>query len=192
MAKKERDDLPNKTLHWIAKKTGSPWAWCWRHAARVKRSFETETERFRIMVKHNFAGVWRLVTSEFKRSDGSTAYPYGKEAIGMLIYDEHGHMSAQIMKPDRPIFVSGNIRRGTAEEIKAAFDGYTAYFGTYEVDEEGGTVTHRVMGSYFPNWVSQDQKRFFEFSGNRLTLKTPPIPAAGKMVTGILVWERAV
>ena len=142
------------------------------------------------MVKNNFVGVWRLVTSEFKQSGGSTGYPYGKDAIGVLIYDEHGHMSAQIMDPDRPIFASGDIRKGTADEIRAAFDGYMAYFGNYEVDEEEGTVTHRVRGSHFPNWVGQDQKRFFEFSGNRLTLKTPPIPAAGTMVTGILVWER--
>ena len=144
------------------------------------------------MVKDNFVGVWRLVTCEFKLSEGGTVYPCGKEAIGMLIYDEHGHMSAQAMNPDRPIFVSGDIRKGTAEEIKAAFDGYTAYFGIYEVDEEEGTVTHRIRGSLFPNWVGQDQKRFFEFSGNRLTLKTPPIPAAGRMVTAILVWEREV
>jgi hypothetical protein len=144
------------------------------------------------MVKHNFVGVWRLVTFEFKRSDGSTAYPYGKYAIGILIYDKHGHMSAQIMNPDRPIFVTGDIRKGTAEEIKAAFDGYMAYFGIYEVDEEEGTVTHRLRGSHFPNWVGQDLKRFFEFSGNRLTLKTPPISAAGTTVTGILVWEREV
>jgi Lipocalin-like domain len=144
------------------------------------------------VVKNNFVGVWKLVTSEFKRSDGSTAYPYGKNAIGMLIYDEHGHMSAQVMNPDRPLFVSGDIRKGTPEEIKAAFDGYTAYFGNYEVDEQNTTVIHRLRGSHFPNWMGQEQKRFFEFSGNRLTLKTPPIPAAGTMVTGILIWEREV
>lgn len=142
------------------------------------------------MAKNKFVGTWRLVTSEFKRSDGSTAYPYGKEAIGMLIYDEDGHISAQVMNPDRPIFISGDIRKGTAEEVKAAFDGYTAYFGTYEVNEEESTVIHHLRGSHFPNWVGQDQKRFFEFSGNRLTLKTPAIPAAGTVVTGILVWER--
>ena len=73
------------------------------------------------MGKHRFVGVWRLVTSEFKLSDGSTAYPYGKEAIGMLIYDTHGYMSVQVMNPNRPIFASGDIRNGTAEEIKAAF-----------------------------------------------------------------------
>ena len=143
------------------------------------------------MVKDKFVGVWKLVAVELKvAADGATIYPYSKDAVGMLTYDEHGHMSGQIMKPDRPLFVSGDIRNGTPEEIKAAFDGYTAYFGNYEIDEKEGTVTHRVLGSHFPNWVGQDQKRFFEFSGNRLTLRTPPIPTSGTTVTLVLVWER--
>jgi hypothetical protein len=94
------------------------------------------------------------------------------------------------MNPDRPLFLSGDLLKGAPEEIKAAYEGYTAYFGTYEVNEQEGTVTHRVRGSLFPNWVGQEQKRFFEFSGNGPALKTPPIRAAGAMVTGILVWER--
>jgi hypothetical protein len=78
------------------------------------------------MVKDKFVGVWRLVTSEFRLSDGSTAYPYSKEAIGMLIYDEQGYLSAQGMRPDRSAFVSGDIRNGTPEEIEGAFNGYLA------------------------------------------------------------------
>jgi len=88
------------------------------------------------MVKDNFVGVWKLVASEVKLSDGRTAYPYGKDAVGMLVYDKQGHMSDHLMNPDRPLFFSGDIRNGTPEEIKAAFDGYAAYFGTYEVDEQ--------------------------------------------------------
>ncbi|HAK59112.1 MAG TPA: hypothetical protein DCO77_01845 [Nitrospiraceae bacterium] len=142
------------------------------------------------MIKDNFVGIWRLVSSEFKQSDGEIAYPFGNDTVGMLIYDESGHMSVQFMRSERPAFVSNDLRNGTPEEIQAAFDGYVAYFGTYEVNEEDGTVTHRIRGSLFPNWVGQNQKRFFAFSGNRLTLKTPPMPAAGTTVTGILVWER--
>jgi hypothetical protein len=144
------------------------------------------------MVKDDFVGVWRLVTSEFKLADGNTVYPYTEGAIGMLIYDENGYMSAQGMRPDRSFFVSGDLRNGTPEEINEAFNGYLAYFGKYEVNEQEGTVTHQIKGALFPNWVGQDQKRFFEFSGNRLTLKTPPIPAAGTTVVGILVWEREI
>jgi hypothetical protein len=142
------------------------------------------------MIKDKFVGVWKLVASEVKLAKGTTVYPYGTNPVGMLTYDQSGHMSAQVMNPDRPLFVSGDIRNGTPEEIKAAFDGYTAYFGNYEVDEQEGTVTHRVLGSHFPNWVGQDQKRFFAFSGNRLTLRTPPIATSGTTVTLVLVWER--
>ena len=142
------------------------------------------------MVRDNFVGTWRLVTSEFTRSDGRVMYPYGKDAIGMLIYDEHGYMSAQVMRPDRPIFSSGDIVKGTPEETKVAFDGFVAYFGTYKVNTEEGTVTHLIRGSHFPNWVGREQKRFFEFSGNRLTLEMRHKSATGRLVTGIFVWER--
>ncbi len=108
----------------------------------------------------------------------------------MLIYDEHGYMSVHIMRPDRPIFTFGDIRNGAQDEVKTAFDGYLASFGRYDFNVIDGTVTHHIQGSHFPNWVGQDQKRFFEFSGNRLIIKTQPIPTAGTVVTGILIWER--
>jgi hypothetical protein len=144
------------------------------------------------MSKNNFVGVWKLVASEFERADGVKTYPYGEGTIGMLIYDEHGYMSVHIMRPDRPIFASGDIRNGTQGEIKTAFNGYLAYFGRFDFNENEGTVTHHIQGSHFPNWVGQDQKRSFEFSDNRLIIKTQPIPAAGTVVTGILIWEREV
>jgi signal transduction histidine kinase len=65
---------------------------------------------------NNFAGVWKLVSSEFERADGVKTYPYGDGAIGMLIYDEHGYISVHIMRPDRPIFASGDIRNGSPDE----------------------------------------------------------------------------
>ncbi|GEM_PF-6774270 len=44
-------------------------------------------------------------------------------------------MAVQIMRSDRPAFASGERLEGTQEEIKAAFEGYFAYYGTYEVNE---------------------------------------------------------
>jgi len=143
------------------------------------------------MGKEQFVGTWKLVSSEFRRSDGEVTYPMGRNASGMLMYDASGHMSVQIIRPDRPAFASGDQLKGTLEEIKSAFEGCVAYFGTYEVNEKKGTVTHHVEGSSFPNWVGTDQRRFFEFYGNRLTLSTPPAPFGGEHVTALLVWERA-
>jgi hypothetical protein len=141
-------------------------------------------------VASRFVGAWRLVSSEFRRSDGRVSYPYGPDAVGMLIYDAAGRMAVQIMRPDRPLFAAGDLMNGTAEEIRFAFERYVAYCGTFHVDEQEGAVTHEITASLFPNWVGQGQKRYFQFEGNRLTLTTPPSLAKGMTVTGVLIWER--
>ncbi|MFC2039355.1 lipocalin-like domain-containing protein [Chloroflexota bacterium] len=143
------------------------------------------------MVKEQFIGTWKLVLSEFRLSDGQAVYPLGKEATGMLMYDASGHMSAQLMRRDRPTFASDDPFSGTLSEIKPAFEGFAAYFGTYEINEERAIVVHHVEGSLFPNWVGGNQIRFFELSGDRLTLSAPPIPMSGREMTGFLIWERA-
>ena len=137
-----------------------------------------------------FIGTWKLVTSEFRTSDGKVSYPLGEKAVGILLYDSGGRMAVQLMRPDRPKFASGDMRGGTPEEIKTAAEGYVAYFGTYDVDEKQGSVVHHVEASLFPNWLGQDQMRFFEFSDDLLTLRTPPILSGGQEITGVLVWKR--
>src|SRR5262245_19685894 len=89
------------------------------------------------------------------------------------MYDATGYMAAQLLPLDRPKFASGNRLQGTQEEIKAAFDGYFAYFGPYEVNEAEGVVILHVRGSIFPNDVGMDNIRYYEFSGDRLTLSPP-------------------
>jgi len=142
------------------------------------------------MGKDEFVGTWKLVSFEMRRSDGQVVYPFSKNVVGVVSYDAKGNMSVQLMLPERPAFAINDQMKGTSEEIKAAFEGYVAYFGTYEVDEEKGTVTHHVKGSMFPNFVGSDMVRFFEFSANRLTLRAPPIQAGGIAVTSLLIWER--
>ena len=137
-----------------------------------------------------FMGTWKLVTSEFRTSDGKVSYPLGEKAVGILMYDSGGRMAVQLMRQDRPRFASGDMRGGTPEEAKIAADGYVAYFGTYEVEDRKGTVVHHVEASLFPNWMGQDQVRFFEFSSDLLTLKTLPILSGGQEITGVLVWKR--
>lgn len=142
------------------------------------------------MGSDQFIGTWGLVTSEFRRSDGTIIYPYGQDALGVLTYDAAGNVTAQVIRADRPTFVSGDLYSGTPEEIRAAFEGSIAYFGRYDVNEAAGTVTHHVTGCTFPNWIGSDQTRFFALSGHRLTLSTPPILAGGSTMVGVLIWER--
>ena len=142
------------------------------------------------MANEKFVGSWKLVSLDARGSDGEIIYPFGQNPVGMIAYDAKGHMSVHVMCLDRPAFASGDQHTGTTEEIKSALEGYIAYYGTYMVNEEAGTVIHRVEASLFPNWIGIEQKRFFKLSGDRLTLSTPPIPYRGSHRTVTLVWER--
>jgi len=143
-----------------------------------------------IMKKERFTGIWKLVSSEFRLLDGKVVYPYGRDAVGILMYSAGGHMCVQIMRPDRLKFASGDRLMGTAEETRSAYEGYAAYYGTYEVNEEEGIVIHRTEGNLFPNWAGVAQKRFFELSDDMLTLSTPEVCLRGQQMTGILHWKR--
>jgi len=135
-------------------------------------------------------GTWKLISFETQRENGEVMHPFGKNAEGSLIYTKFGRFSVQLMRPDRPQFASGNQMRGTTEEIKANYEGFVSYYGRYEFDRKKGFVIHRVEGSLFPNWEGQRQKRFYELSGNRLKLSTPPTLWGGGEVVGVLIWER--
>jgi len=143
------------------------------------------------MDKEKFTGAWRLISTEYRSEDGGVTYPFGRETIGQLMYDGKRNMAVQIIKAKRPNFVSNDWLKGTPEEIKAAFEGYRCYFGTYDVDERKKIVMHHVQGSSFPNWmIGVDHVRYYEFSGNRLILRTVPLLMDGKKVVGRLVWEQ--
>ena len=95
------------------------------------------------------------------------------------------------MNPERPLFASGDLTRGSDTEVRAALAGYIAYYGTYTVDWPRGVITHHVQGALFPNWIGGDQVRTFRLDGDRLTITTPPIRMGGEDSTTVLVWERA-
>jgi len=120
-------------------------------------------------------GTWKLVSYEARDSDGRAQSPLGQNVSGLLVYDGRGNMSAHVMRNDLAPFAALDPARATDLELRAAFDGYGSYFGTYTVDEASQTVTHHVRGAWYPNWIGHDQVRHFKFDGNRLLLTTPPI-----------------
>ena len=125
-------------------------------------------------------GAWRLVSYESRDNTGAVHYPFGQGAIGRLLYDAHGNVSAMLMKSDRPPFASQDPLRGTDAEVRAAFHGFSAYFGTYSVDPLTRTVTHHVIAASYPNWANGDQVRCYKLDGKHLVLSTPPIQIGGR------------
>ena len=143
------------------------------------------------MVNSKFVGTWKLVSFEICFADGSVFSPFGDHPCGTLIYDDKKKFAAQLMRSNRRKFESNDHLKGTPEEIKEAFEGYVAYFGTYEINDDK-TVIHKVSGSLFPNWIGDDQIRYYKFFENYLELSTPPMQAADLTFTGVLTWERSM
>ena len=88
---------------------------------------------------------------------------------GMIYYGSHGEMAVQIA-PDIERKRAGPVM--TPEEAKRALTDYIAYFGTYSIDEQAGTVTHHLEATIQPG-DSGDIVRRYEFAGDRLVLRRP-------------------
>jgi hypothetical protein len=112
-----------------------------------------------------FVGTWRLVSIT---KNGKTDPNRGPHPTGLIHYDSTGHIAVQIM-PDRVRGYAGS--EPTPDEAKAAITGYTAYFGTYTIDESARTVTHHRTGNIHPN-STVDVTRSYEFAtDDRLVLR---------------------
>lgn len=134
-------------------------------------------------------GAWNLVSLYAQDPSGQTGYPFGRNAQGRLIYEPNGRMAVQLMNPNRPRFASGDPLLTSEAEVRAAFDGYAAYYGSYSVDQGERIIVHHVEAALMPNWVGTDQVRHFGFQGNCLTLKGPLVRGGVQEVVS-LVWER--
>jgi hypothetical protein len=87
-------------------------------------------------------GTWRVVRFVDTDPSGKVTYPFGEKPGGYVVYDPSGHLSVQIMRrPAQPTFAAGDDDKGTDAEVRAAYDGFVAYFGTYRVDE-ANSVSH--------------------------------------------------
>ena len=144
------------------------------------------------MKQNPFVGTWHLVDVHFYKANGDIVKLYGEQPRGMLMYDAHGHMNGQVMQRERPRLPKGRHTQNALDEYHAILRGYIAYFGTYESDENAGTLTHHVHGSLIPDWVGTDQIRLYEFRNHnkQLILRTPPAELRGDTLAGELIWER--
>jgi hypothetical protein len=139
-------------------------------------------------IKNRFVGTWKLVGVEQRNAAGEVVPPAapqssGRPPLGVIIYDAAGYVAVTIMPSERKKYAAA---QPTDEEATAALAGYAAYFGTFTINEAEGVVTHHLQGSVNPA-MAAEQKRGFELSGNRLTLKPPPGPGGTQ---SRLTWER--
>ncbi len=140
------------------------------------------------MSKEQFLGTWKLVSFVYKADDESVFYPYGKDALGTIHYDEEGYMSAIISRNDRPLLSADDYINLPDHEKQELSKGFVAYAGAYEILEN--KVRHYVDVSFYPNWIGTTLERFYSFQNGSLVLSTPPVSLRGKQFTGYVTWGK--
>lgn len=141
--------------------------------------------------KEDLVGTWSLVSYHVTDDEGNKTYPMGEDCSGFIMYHPDGYMSAQMMSQGRPKYASGALHTGTKEEMAAAAEGYLAYCGPYEVNEEDQIVTHHMSVSMNPTWLGDTQPRYVTLKeDDTIEISSPPIIVDGKEQQTTLVWKR--
>lgn len=135
-------------------------------------------------------GTWKLesridVTATGERHPEPSL---GEDPIAFLIYDRAGHFAAQFMKRDRSVAIPDGP--SGAKNNSRAQGGYDAYFGTYTVDDENGTVTQRLLGALSQENVGSVLTRAMEVHQDKLIIRLETTQGDGIAVTRTLTWNR--
>ncbi|GEE00015.1 hypothetical protein nbrc107696_04610 [Gordonia spumicola] len=142
--------------------------------------------------RDRLVGTWELVEYSITSDAGRVHRPLGPNTTGLIMYTADGHMSAQLMNPDRAPFAGPDVHAGTSDELAAAAGGYLAYSGRYRLEDDGLTVHHLVAASLFPNWVGTDRVRRIRLRTERnLALGAEPFRRNGVVWDPAVVWRRA-
>ena len=145
-------------------------------------------------------GVWDLVSYEDHDKNGKISYGWGPQPSGVLTYSPGGRMTVQFMRDPRSTFAAGRVwsrdnrellATAQAAEIRDAYSGYYAYFGTYDFDERAQAVTHHIRASLRSHEVGADNVRPFELKGDQLVMRIPVTTDTGEARTRFVVWRRA-
>lgn len=118
----------------------------------------------------SFVGTWKL-HSRIDIDSGQSILnepTLGSDPISILMYDEFGNMSVQLMKRNRNDSVIQPQEK--IANNSQAFNGYDAYFGTYAIDSTHQQIIHAIQGSINPEDVGKKLKRNFILKGDTLRL----------------------
>jgi hypothetical protein len=131
-------------------------------------------------------GTWKLLSSAVSVDGGEKVDFFGKNPKGRLLLTADGYWSIIITLPDRS-------PAKTSSDKAALLDSMIAYSGRYTID--GDKITTRVDVSWNEvfSGALQNQTRFFNVEGDKLTIRTGLIESAvrpGQRTDSVLTWER--
>jgi hypothetical protein len=133
-------------------------------------------------------GTWKLVSyvREVLGSD-ERFNQFGEDPAGFLGYSADGRMYAIFVRHDR--ITPGDVVPTDEEGVKL-LGTMVAYAGTFTLDTE--KVVHHIDVSWNQAWTGTDQVRYYQLSGDMLTITTAPYRSYqdGRQGRSVLVWTK--
>jgi Lipocalin-like domain len=135
-------------------------------------------------------GVWWLLSREDYTKDGQQRIDpvLGADPTGIITYADT-HFAAQFMKRDRSDNQANQLSF-SGENNTSAVGGYDAYFGTYEVNEQTGKVSHTLIGSITPSNIGITVLRDLRAAEDQLIIQLETTTTGGEPITRTLTWKR--
>lgn len=128
-------------------------------------------------LRDRLVGTWALGGYSMTRHDGVVSHPLGAKPVGQILYGPDGYMSA-LLGEDHGFAGGGEVT--------------IAYAGTYEVDEDEGTVTHVPTVSLISAWRDTTLVRAITFSesGSLLLTTREPVDTPSGPSRAVIEWVR--
>jgi hypothetical protein len=138
-------------------------------------------------------GSWSLQSREDRNAAGELRPEpsLGSDPVAFLVFDQGGNFAAQFMRRI-PVTEAEPAAppAGLAPNNTWTRGGFDAYFGTYTVDEGGGTVVTLLKGALSRENVGRSFTRAIAVTGDDLRLRLETATPAGEPVTRTLHWRR--
>ena len=132
-------------------------------------------------LRAKFVGTWKLVGIATRDATTGEQTPAERGAeSGQILYAANGRLSVQI------------VRTGRETSDTSSADGFSSYFGRWELIAAGGHVLHIKEGDLNQTRVGEAAPRFYDFDpAGRLSLATPPrLRDDGRTLSSVFIWEK--
>jgi amidase len=130
---------------------------------------------------NQFIGTWKLIAIRDRDAATGVETPAERGAQdGQLVYAPNGSLSVQI------------VRVGRETAVKGSADGFSSYFGRWQLLPAEGCVVHFQDGNINTAQIGQAAKRYYSFdAAGHLSLATPPSKRDdGRSLSSVFVWEK--
>ncbi|HVC02461.1 MAG TPA: lipocalin-like domain-containing protein [Steroidobacteraceae bacterium] len=147
------------------------------------------------LTRRQLIGAWKLLRIEYSGPRGPAADPfYQAGSTGLIIYDSSGWMSVQITAAHRRAWQIPDARpsAGASRDAQlkaAAFDGYYAYYGTWDFDAAKSVVVHHIQSSLIPAEDGMDYAQQVALEHGRLIFTTREGKKGAESIR-VKIWER--